>query len=197
MVSLTGRAFIQSAAGITGVHSDSKKQSYPTPWKIRLTAQRFYNKLASPFYITSSPSGPCPSTCPFIHILLPLTLTVPYVSSVHLPGSPPRSYSQVGMLAQLVTPPGGESWPGVARGQLNRPWLSEAVLKSPPAAAWCKFPQRRAGKAQHSWDGREEGAGASLIYRGSATVCDWVTWFSRSLWGPSENGLQFPPGVWT
>ena len=46
-----------------------------------------------------------------------------------------QAYSQAGMLGQLVAPPEGESWPGAAQGQLSRPWLTEAALKSPPAAA--------------------------------------------------------------
>lgn len=46
-----------------------------------------------------------------------------------------QAYSQAGMLGQLVAPPEGESWPGAAQGQLSKPWLSEAVLKSPAAAA--------------------------------------------------------------
>ena len=46
-----------------------------------------------------------------------------------------QAYSQAGMLGQLGAPPERESWPGAAQGQPRRPWLSEAVLKSPPAAA--------------------------------------------------------------
>lgn len=133
-----------------------------------------------------TPRGPCRYFCR---------------SSLGLPS--PQSYSQAGTLGQVVIPSEGESWPRVAQGQPSRPWLSEAVFKRPPAAAWCKFPQRRAGRTLHRWDGREEWKGARGIYRGSATAHVTVKWASRSLWDhleptcPSERGLpRFPAGVW-
>lgn len=182
--------------------SQVKEASYPHT--LENMTQRPNNKPASFFIHSILSLQPFPLHLSFHPHLAASHLQRPLLSPLQtFPGSSPQSYSQVGMLGQLVTPQKGESWPGVARGQPNTPWLREAVLKSPPFAAWCKFPRRRAGWTVHRWDGREEWKEARAKF--TEEMLQPVTETNEhpgmgppgAHMPPWEESAQMPPGVRT
>lgn len=115
------RAFIQSAAGATGLRRDSDKDMAVSPHPGQ--EDWLLGGLASSFL---------PSTCPLIpHPVVPHSWRHwSWILQIS-PGSLPH-YLLTGLWGQMLTPApaGKESWPGAAGRELERPWLEGVVPKS-------------------------------------------------------------------